>query len=83
MVFKKTLKYNISVQCTDIIFLSGCPGWGANPGPLYFIYFLIFTTLLLATAAPRTEVNLFIVKVPYNLRLKILAEILHLCIDLY
>jgi hypothetical protein len=20
----------------------GCPGWGANPGPLDFIYFLIF-----------------------------------------
>jgi hypothetical protein len=21
----------------------GCPGWGANPGPLDLIYFLIFT----------------------------------------
>jgi hypothetical protein len=26
----------------------GCPGWGANPGPLDFIYFLIFTTLPLS-----------------------------------
>jgi hypothetical protein len=23
------------------VFLIGCPGWGANPGPLGFIYFLI------------------------------------------
>jgi hypothetical protein len=23
-------------------FLRGCPGWGANPGPLNFIYFLIY-----------------------------------------
>jgi hypothetical protein len=26
----------------------GCPGWGVNPGPLDFIYFLIFTTLPLS-----------------------------------
>jgi hypothetical protein len=26
----------------------GCPGWGANPGPLDLIYFLIFTTLPLS-----------------------------------
>jgi hypothetical protein len=23
-------------------FLRGCPGWGANPGPLDFVYFLIY-----------------------------------------
>jgi hypothetical protein len=26
----------------DIFKKRGCPGWGANPGPLDFIYFLIF-----------------------------------------
>jgi hypothetical protein len=26
----------------------GCPGWGANPGPLNFNYFLILTTLPLS-----------------------------------
>jgi hypothetical protein len=26
----------------------GCPGWGPDPGPLDFIYFLIFTTLPLS-----------------------------------
>jgi hypothetical protein len=35
----------------------GCPGWGANPGPLNFIYFLIFTTLPLShSGSPRTVV---------------------------
>jgi hypothetical protein len=29
-------------------FKKGCPGWGANPGLLNFIYFLIFTTLPLS-----------------------------------
>jgi hypothetical protein len=29
-------------------FKRGCQGWGANPGPLNFIYFLIFTTLPLS-----------------------------------
>jgi hypothetical protein len=29
--------------CTFLfLFLRGCPGWGANPGPLDLIYFLIF-----------------------------------------
>jgi hypothetical protein len=32
------------------LFLRGCPGWGANPGPLDFIYFLIFHLL---TAEPQ------------------------------
>jgi hypothetical protein len=32
-----------------IVFLKrGCPGWGANTGPVDFIYFLIFTTLPLS-----------------------------------
>jgi hypothetical protein len=30
------------------LFFKGCPGWGAKPGPLNFIYFLIFTTLPLS-----------------------------------
>jgi hypothetical protein len=41
------------------IFLKGCPGWGANPGPLNFIYFLIFTTLPLShSGSPQTLQNL-------------------------
>jgi hypothetical protein len=31
----------------------GCPGWGANPGPLNFIYFLIFHHL---TAEPQRQI---------------------------
>jgi hypothetical protein len=34
-----------------MVFLKGCPVWGANPGPLDVIYFLIFTTL--HTAEPQ------------------------------
>jgi hypothetical protein len=29
-------------------FFKGCPGWGANPGPLNLIYLLIFTNLPLS-----------------------------------
>jgi hypothetical protein len=35
----------------------GCPGWGANPGPLDYIYFLICTTLPLRhSGSPTKEV---------------------------
>jgi hypothetical protein len=37
-------------------FERGCPGWGANPGPLNIIYFLIFTTLPLSHSGS-PEVN--------------------------
>jgi hypothetical protein len=46
----------LTTSGTDVIifFLKGCPGWGANPGPLDFIYFLIFTTLPLShSGSPR------------------------------
>jgi hypothetical protein len=36
-------------------FKRGCPGWGANPGPLNFIYFLIFTTLPLSHSGSPTR----------------------------
>jgi hypothetical protein len=33
-------------------------GWGANPGPLNFIYFLIFTTLPLShSGSPKSNLN--------------------------
>jgi hypothetical protein len=32
-------------KASTIFLKRGCPGWGAIPGPLDFIYFLIFTTL--------------------------------------
>jgi hypothetical protein len=33
----------------SLFFKRNCPGWwGANPGPLDFVYFLIFTTLPLS-----------------------------------
>jgi hypothetical protein len=43
----------VAIVCLFGIFFTfkkrrGCPGWGATPGPLDFIYFLIFTTLLLS-----------------------------------
>jgi hypothetical protein len=37
-----------------VVFLRGCPGWGANPGPLDFIYFLIFNHF---TAEPQRLPN--------------------------
>jgi hypothetical protein len=37
-----------------VFFKRGCPGWGANPGPLDFIYFLIFTTLPLSHSGSPT-----------------------------
>jgi hypothetical protein len=43
-----------SVESSLKFFSKGCPGWGANPGPLDLIYFLIFTTLLLShSGSPR------------------------------
>jgi hypothetical protein len=40
-------------------FCPGCPGWGANPGPLDFIYFLIFSILPLShSGSPTVSQNL-------------------------
>jgi hypothetical protein len=39
---------SLSLLGTSPFLKKGCPGWGANPGPLIFIYFLIFTTLPLS-----------------------------------
>jgi hypothetical protein len=44
MVCEITPRYGL------VFFLNkrGCPGWGSNLGPVDFMYFLIFTTLLLS-----------------------------------
>jgi hypothetical protein len=34
--------FSFSLTLCSYFFKRGCPGWGANPGPLDIIYFLIF-----------------------------------------
>jgi hypothetical protein len=41
----------------NVFLIKGCPGWGANPGPLDFIYFLIFTTLRLSHSGSPQQMN--------------------------
>jgi hypothetical protein len=48
----------------------GCPGWGANPGPLNSIYFHIFTTLPLSHSGPPREGCLKITKVAKTIGLR-------------
>jgi hypothetical protein len=49
-------------KCSPIRFLKRLPGvrWGANPGPLHFIYFLIFSILPLSHSG--SPPNPFVVK---------------------
>jgi hypothetical protein len=47
-------------------FWRGCPGWGANPGPLDFIYFLIFTTFNHSGSAPYDAITNFYGKITFQ-----------------
>jgi hypothetical protein len=52
--------YDLVRSYNKILFIflkRGCPGWGANPGPLDFIYFIIFTTLPLSHSGSPLSYN--------------------------
>jgi hypothetical protein len=49
----------LSTQYVGMPLKKGYPGWGANPGPLNIIYFLIFATLPLShSGSPHTRCDL-------------------------